>query len=48
MPPGAPWVTLDLADGTAVPAMGIQASDGGRARLALRELRALIERPPAD
>jgi hypothetical protein len=48
MPPGAPWVTLDLADGTTVPAMGIQASDGGRARAALRDLRALIDRPRTD
>jgi hypothetical protein len=46
LPPGAPWVTLDLADGTAVPAMGIQASDGGRAKAAVRELRALIAEPP--
>jgi len=46
LPPGAPWVTLDLADGTAVPAMGIQSSDGGRARAAVRELRALVEDPP--
>jgi hypothetical protein len=41
-------VTLDLADGTTVPAMGIQASDGGRARAALRDLRALIDRPRVD
>lgn len=41
LPPGAPWVTLDLADGTSVPAMGIQSSDGGRAKAAARELRAL-------
>jgi hypothetical protein len=47
LPPGAPWVTLDLADGTAVPAMGIQASDGGRARAAVRELRAIVDHPPA-
>jgi hypothetical protein len=46
LPPGAPWVTLDLADGTAVPAMGIQASDGGRAKAAARELRALVAVPP--
>lgn len=46
LPPGAPWVTLDLADGTAVPAMGIQASDGGRAKAAARELRALVAAPP--
>jgi hypothetical protein len=43
LPPGAPWVTLDLADGTAVSAMGIQGSDGERAQTALRELRAVLE-----
>lgn len=42
LPPGAPWVTLDLADGTSVAAMGIQGSDGDRARRAVRELRAVI------
>jgi hypothetical protein len=42
LPPGAPWVTLDLADGTNVAAMGIQASDGGRARRAVRELRGIV------
>jgi PH (Pleckstrin Homology) domain-containing protein len=43
LPPGAPWVTLDLADGTTVAAMGIQGSDGTRARTAVRELRAVAE-----
>lgn len=43
MPPGAPWATLDLSDGNSVSAIGIQASDGGRARTAIRELRALLE-----
>jgi apolipoprotein N-acyltransferase len=43
LPPGAPWVTLDLADGTAVSAMGIQGSDGARAQAALRELRAVLD-----
>jgi hypothetical protein len=43
LPPGAPWVTLDLADGTTVAAMGIQGSDGERARKAVRELRVLAE-----
>ena len=42
LPPGAPWVTLDLADGTTVSAMGIQGSDGARARTAVRELRAVL------
>ncbi|GAA5153446.1 PH domain-containing protein [Nocardioides marinquilinus] len=44
---GAPWVTLDLADGTSAPAMGIQGSDGARARQAVRQLRALVDDPPA-
>ena len=40
---GAPWATLDLDDGSAVPAMGIQGSDGDRARDAVRELRAVLD-----
>lgn len=44
MPPGAPWATLDLADGTSMSVMGLQGSDGRRARVAVRELRALIDR----
>jgi hypothetical protein len=46
LPPGAPWVTLDLADGTTCSAMGIQGSDGERAKPAVRELRALVDAPP--
>jgi hypothetical protein len=42
LPPGAPWVTLDLADGETASVLGIQASDGRRARVALRELKALV------
>jgi hypothetical protein len=42
LPPGAPWAVLDLADGTSQPAMGIQGSDGGRARRAVAELRSLL------
>jgi hypothetical protein len=41
--PGNPWAVLDLTDGTARSAMGIQGSDGARARRQTRELRALIE-----
>jgi hypothetical protein len=48
LPPGAPWAVLDLSDGTSAPAMGIQGSDGQRARRAVRELRALIARSSAD
>jgi Bacterial PH domain len=44
LPEGAPWATLDLADGTSVSAMGIQGSDGDRAVRAVRELRALLDR----
>ncbi len=44
LPAGAPWATLDLNDGHSVSAMGIQGSDGARARLAVRELRALLSR----
>ena len=44
MPPGAPWASLDLDDGTTCPVMGIQGSDGGRARLAVRQLRSLLAR----
>ena len=40
--PGAPWVPLDLHDGTTASAMGIQGSDGARAQTALRELRAVL------
>lgn len=43
LPPGAPWVTLDLADGSTCSAMGIQGSDGERAKSAVRELRALVD-----
>lgn len=42
--PGAPWAVLDLADGTSQPAMGIQGSDGVRARRAVAELRLLLDR----
>ena len=42
--PGAPWAELDLSDGTSVSAMGVQGSDGDRARKQVREIRALVER----
>ena len=42
LPPGAPWVTLDLADGETASVLAIQGSDGQRARSALRELKALV------
>ena len=43
MLPGNPWVTLDLADGTSLSALGIQGSDGARAQRQVRTLRALID-----
>ncbi|MGB0100969.1 MAG: PH domain-containing protein [Nocardioides sp.] len=43
LPPGAPWATLDLSDGSTVAAMGIQGSDGSRARRSARELRSVVE-----
>ncbi|WP_246081652.1 PH domain-containing protein [Nocardioides litoris] len=43
LPPGAPWVTLDLANGETASVMGIQGSDGSRATTAVRELRAIVD-----
>ena len=39
---GAPWGTLDLSDGTTISLIGVQGSDGQRARRAVREIRATI------
>ena len=44
LPQGAPWATLDLADGTTMSVLAIQGSDGDRARAAVRGLRTLIDR----
>jgi hypothetical protein len=41
--PGDPWAVLDISDGTTRSAMGIQGSDGLRARRQSRTLRALLE-----
>lgn len=43
LPRGAPWATLDLADGTTCSLMAIQSSDGARATTAVRQVRALID-----
>ena len=43
MLPGNPWVSLDLADGTTLSALGIQGSDGARAQRQVRVLRSLID-----
>ena len=41
--PGNPWAVLDISDGSTVPAMGIQGSDGARAKGQVRDLRRLVE-----
>ena len=43
LPPGSPWATLDLADGTSIAAVGVQGSDGQRARRQVAQLRSLID-----
>ncbi|GAA3831048.1 PH domain-containing protein [Nocardioides panacisoli] len=43
MPPGAPWPTADIADGSTVSLLGIQGSDGVRALTAVAEVRALLD-----
>ncbi len=49
MSPHRPWALLDLADGTTVSVMAIQASDGARAARSARELAAvLIEHTRTD
>lgn len=42
MPPGEPWPTLDLADGSCIAAMGIQSNDGELARNNLARLAAVL------
>jgi len=44
MPRGAPWASLDLADGTTASVMALQATDGDRALRGVRQLRELLER----
>lgn len=42
MPVGAPWLSLDLDDGTTCAVMAIQGSDGLRAKRAYTELKSLV------
>lgn len=44
MPVGEPWPSLDLSDGTALPVMGIQSTDGELAQHNLAEFRSMISR----
>ena len=39
---GAPWAGIDLSDGTSISALGIQGSDGDRAKQAVADLRRLM------
>jgi hypothetical protein len=46
---GAPWAEMDLSDGTTIPVMAIQGSDGDRAKVAVREFQhVLAERTRTD
>ncbi len=44
MPQGAPWASLDLSDGEVCSVMALQSSDGDRARLAVHQIRTLLDR----
>lgn len=44
MPVGEPWPCLDLSDGTSLPVMGIQSTDGEFAQRALAEFRSMLDR----
>ncbi|MBR8741597.1 PH domain-containing protein [Nocardiopsis sp. MG754419] len=48
MPVGEPWPSLDLSDGTSLPVMGIQSTDGDLARRNLEEFRAMLGRGEAS
>lgn len=41
---GDPWLVLDLADGTALPAMGVQGSEGAYAREQALQVARLVSR----
>jgi len=48
LPRGAPFAVLDLADGTSIQTLAIQSSDGDRAKVAVLQLRLLLERTAAQ
>jgi Bacterial PH domain len=48
LPIGAPFATFDLADGTSTMVMAIQSADGDRAKVAVRQVRLLLERTAAE
>ena len=47
MPVGEPWPSLDLSDGTSLPVMGIQSTDGDLSRRGLEEFRSMLDRGEA-
>ena len=48
LPRGAPFAVLDLADGTSMQTLAIQGADGDRAKVAVLQLRMLLERTAAE
>jgi hypothetical protein len=48
LPTGAPFATFDLADGTSTMVMAIQSADGDRAKIAVRQVRLLLERTATE
>lgn len=47
MPVGEPWPCVDLSDGTSLPVMGIQSTDGDLSRRSLEEFRSMLDRGEA-
>lgn len=43
MPEGEPWPCVDLSDGTSLPVMGIQSTDGEPARQVVEDFRAMLQ-----
>lgn len=48
MPEGEPWPCVDLSDGTSLPVMGIQSTDGEDARQAVADFRVMLSRGEAE
>lgn len=48
MPEGEPWPCVDLSDGTSLPVMGIQSTDGESARQAVEDFRVMLRRGEAE
>lgn len=48
MPEGEPWACVDLSDGTSLPVMGVQSTDGESARQAVADFRVMLRRGEAE